>query len=463
MAPTTPTHLGRYQIERELGRGMMGVVYRAHDPDLGRTVALKTVAVAGALSDEQREAFEKRFIVEARAAASLSHPAIVVVHDVGRDPETATPYIALEYLEGRTLAEHLEANRRLPVTEALRIAARLAEGLHHAHARGIVHRDVKPANIMLLPDGTAKLMDFGIAKLPASQLTAAGDFFGTPSYMSPEQALNRPLDGRSDLFSLGCVLYAMLTGERAFRAESVPQILAMIAHKDPPPPSSARPELSPAVDAVVGRLLAKDLARRYPDGKTAAEDLDDVAHGHAPRHSPATHAPAVGEATATSPPVAPLSFDDDDGETADLHLEPVVPWWRRRILMASAIAVVILIASLAAVLTLHPPGGSGLDLMLTHTLKNGTVRVFVDDRLAFEESLDSKVVQKILGVEFRKGTLHKVIDVPTGEHAIRIQVQGGTFSASRRISGNFASGNSRHLQADVGGLLKRDISLVWAD
>src|SRR5262245_6925619 len=210
-----PRTVSRYEILAELGRGNMGVVYRAHDPDLGRDVALKVIRPAAAGAEEEEADFEKRFLQEARSAASLSHPGIVIVHDVGRDPATGSPYIALELLRGRPLDAVLREKGALPWREALRLGQRLAEALFAAHSKGIVHRDIKPANVMLLESGEPKIMDFGIAKVEASNLTAAGQMFGTPLYMSPEQALGRPVDARSDLFSLGSMLYEMLTGRRA--------------------------------------------------------------------------------------------------------------------------------------------------------------------------------------------------------------------------------------------------------
>src|SRR5262249_15091180 len=164
---------------------MMGIVYAARDPELSRRVALKTIQVGFAIPEAERAAFEKRFKQEAQAAAALSHPGIVVVHDVGQDPETRTPFIALEFMEGRTLAELMAAAEARPWPQAARLVAQVAAALAHAHARGIVHRDIKPANIMVLDSGQAKVMDFGIAKLPASTLTTTGEFFGTPAYMSP--------------------------------------------------------------------------------------------------------------------------------------------------------------------------------------------------------------------------------------------------------------------------------------
>ena len=198
--------LGRYEIQEEIGRGMMGVVYRAFDPVLGRPVALKTVGLAFALPEGERRSFEERFLAEARVAAGLAHPGIVVVHDAGRDPATGMLFIAFEHLEGRTLADMTADGASLEWPEALRIVGRVAEALQHAHARSVIHRDIKPANIMILAGGEPKVMDFGIAKVPASQITIPGEFFGTPSYMSPEQANGDPVDARSDLFSLGSIL-----------------------------------------------------------------------------------------------------------------------------------------------------------------------------------------------------------------------------------------------------------------
>src|SRR5262245_24965974 len=243
-----PERIGRYRILKELGRGMMGVVYLAQDPALERLIALKTIDLAFTVPEKERAAFEQRFLAEARVAARLQHPGIVVVHDVGRDDARGILYIALEYLHGRTLAE-LGAEP-MPWPEALRVVAALARALHHAHAQSIVHRDVKPANVMLMPSGQPKIMDFGIAKVPNMELTSAGQFFGTPLYMSPEQASGAPVDGRSDLFSLGAVAYQLLTGRQAFRAENVMQVLSRVVNETPPPPSQVMPGLPPGIDRV---------------------------------------------------------------------------------------------------------------------------------------------------------------------------------------------------------------------
>ena len=242
---------------------MMGVVYEAFDPELDRTVALKSIQLTFAASPEQQDAFDQRFLAEARAAAGLAHPAVVMVHDVGRDPGTGRPFIAFERLRGRPLDDLVREDGPLPWRRALEVAAQVARALHLAHERGIVHRDIKPANIMVLDDGQPKILDFGIAKLPASELTSTGQFMGTPSYVSPEQLATQPLDGRSDLFSLGAVLYFMLTGRVAFDGGSIPATLALVTFRDPEPPSRTTPGLPPAVDQLIARALAKSPQDRH--------------------------------------------------------------------------------------------------------------------------------------------------------------------------------------------------------
>ncbi|HEY8152339.1 MAG TPA: serine/threonine-protein kinase [Vicinamibacteria bacterium] len=293
-----PATIGRYDIRREIGRGMMGVVYEALDTVLGRTIALKAIQLAFPIAPHEQEEFERRFFAEAQIAARLSHPNIVVVHDVGRDPESGTLFIALEHLQGQPLSALVSAACPMPWREALRIVQRVAEALHHAHAQGVVHRDVKPANIVLLASGEPKILDFGIARLAQEQghLTPGRHFFGTPLYMSPEQALGRPIDGRSDLFALGAVLYFLLVGRAAFAAENIPTILVRVVRQYPPPPSFLMPDVPAVVDDIVARATAKEPAHRYPDGHSMAEDIEDVLAGRVARHRAGWRAPARVEA-----------------------------------------------------------------------------------------------------------------------------------------------------------------------
>ncbi|HPS79638.1 MAG TPA: protein kinase [Thermoanaerobaculaceae bacterium] len=266
------TQLGRYVIGRVLGRGAMGVVYLAQDPVIGRQVALKTLAIP-AEADEASE-FQQRFLREAQAAGRLSHPVIVTVHDAGVDQATGLSYMAMEFIEGRSLKDLIKAGHPFTFSEVARIGTALAGGLDYAHSKGVVHRDIKPANIILTGQGLVKITDFGVARLESSNLTATGQFIGTPNYMSPEQVTGGAVDGRSDLFSLGVVLFELLTGVRPFVAQSLTEITYKIVHEPSPIPSQARPGLPPAFNPIVLKLLEKDPDKRYARGNDVARALD---------------------------------------------------------------------------------------------------------------------------------------------------------------------------------------------
>jgi serine/threonine-protein kinase len=261
--------LGRYKITGELGRGAMGVVYKGEDPALDRTVALKTIIV----SDEAagRSEYHARFFQEAKAAGRLNHPQIITVYDFGEEGEIA--YMAMEFLKGTELRTRMKEGT-ISVPEAVHIAEQVAEGLGYAHEHGVVHRDIKPSNIMLLRHDQVKIMDFGIARMRASdQKTGTGLVLGTPKYMSPEQVAGSPVDHRSDIFSLGVVLYEMLTHTKLFSGEDTPQIFHNVTNFQPPAPSRVNPEVPPMLDFVVERALKKDPAVRYQDAFELAGDL----------------------------------------------------------------------------------------------------------------------------------------------------------------------------------------------
>ena len=288
--------VGRYRIHERIGRGGMATVFKAHDPGIGRDVAIKFLHASLCQEDEYRV----RFLSEARAAGGLSHPNIVTVHDVGEID--GRPYMAMELIAGQTLSEVLAEQPRLPIRDVVVMGIQLARALDYAHARGIVHRDIKPGNIMRV-DGTktVKVTDFGIAHIEstgAEQRTRAGDVLGTPQYMSPEQARGERLDGRSDLFSTGIVLYQMLAGERPFKGEGLVALAVQIATVEPPPLERLRPEVPAAVRRIVTRCLAKQPERRFTSGKELADALVQGAHrdrrGRA-REEPPAHPAAAGE------------------------------------------------------------------------------------------------------------------------------------------------------------------------
>jgi len=496
MSGTLPKTLGRYEIQAELGRGMMGVVYLALDPALSRTVALKTINVTFAISEQERGVFEQRFVSEARLAAGLSHRNIVVVHDVGRDEATGTPYIALEFLKGKLLSDAVPPP--LEWREALRVTGRLADALQVAHEAKIVHRDIKPANVMMLDDGEPKIMDFGIARAPTSNLTAAGEFFGTPSYMSPEQAAGETLDGRSDLFSLGAVLYFLLTGLRAFEGKSVPAILSKVEREHPARPSTVVPAIPQGVDLIVSRLLQKKPEHRYPDGRELGEDIEDVLNDRPPRH-------AIKYTTLTSDPTM-VGRAPGGGATPAASGEG-----SRRLLVLATVLVTALIATLfipsapplspspapsdlaptrapGAIPGAVPPSASPspaangsapspaaetpapasarpvrhdvarLTLAVEHGVKEGTMRVLVDQKTVLERSLTSKETKRALFFRGRKGQLLEIIDLSEGERTIRVEVEeAGEETKASQVLGTFKKGEARLLEVKIGGR----VELEW--
>ncbi|KQU65049.1 MULTISPECIES: serine/threonine-protein kinase [unclassified Rhizobacter] len=265
--PRIPTQLGRYRIQSELGRGAMGVVYRAHDEQLGRPVALKTLYMGEDAAAEHAVRFQQ----EARAAGGLNHPNLVTVYDVGRDGDWA--YLAMELLEGVELRDRL-ASSRVSLAMAVDIVRQVALGAGVAHAKGVVHRDIKPANIMLVHGRHAKLMDFGIARIPTSDvITQTGTILGSPKYMSPEQIAGNEIDHRADIFSLGVVLHEMLTGTTPFNGADVNQLMYAIGHAEPAIPSRLNPDVPVVLDLIVAKTLAKQPADRYQTAEALAADL----------------------------------------------------------------------------------------------------------------------------------------------------------------------------------------------
>ena len=259
-----PKSIGRYEIVEEVGRGSMGVVYRARDPRLGRIVALKCVAFSFPLAPGEEDEFLRRFYQEAQIAGRLSHPNIVTIHDVGSRETEGTAFIAMEYVTGTNLQELLAGGGRLPIPQIADVARQVADALDYAHGCGVVHRDIKPGNIVLTTGGQVKVLDFGIARAPSGGGTQPGRLLGTPNYMAPEQVTGGPVDGRTDQFSLSVTLYHLLTGERPFVGESLTAISYQVVNVTPPPPSRLNPALPPEVDRILARGLAKSAGARYP-------------------------------------------------------------------------------------------------------------------------------------------------------------------------------------------------------
>jgi eukaryotic-like serine/threonine-protein kinase len=273
---TTPGMLGRYRVLKELGRGAMGLVYLGKDPTIQRFVAIKTMRLDQLDHDDKLQEVKARFFREAESTGRLSHPNIVTIYDAGEEDDLG--YIAMELIEGTPLKQWARKPNLLPVNEVLLTVATVADALDYAHQQGIVHRDIKPANIMLTKDRIVKVMDFGIAKMASSSKTQTNIVLGTPTYMSPEQIAGKKVDGRSDIFSLGVVLFELLTGQLPFTADNLSAVLFSIAHHPHPPIQSVRADLPPMVQEIVDRALQKELPHRYRRAEEFASELRACLH-----------------------------------------------------------------------------------------------------------------------------------------------------------------------------------------
>ncbi|MFC5300279.1 CHASE2 domain-containing serine/threonine-protein kinase [Azospira restricta] len=279
--------LGRYQVEKELGKGAMGVVYLGSDPKINRVVAIKTMALSQEFDEDELADVKTRFFREAETAGRLNHPHIVTIFDAGEEHDLA--YIAMEFLKGRDLVPQTKPSGLLPLPQVMGIVARVAEALAYAHRNNVVHRDVKPANIMYeATSDQVKVTDFGIARITDSSKTKTGMVLGTPSYMSPEQLAGKKIDGRSDLFSLGVTLYQLCCGKLPFSGESMAQLMFKIANEPPADIRAERPDLPPCLTAIIDKALAKDVEQRYQSGDEMARDLRECMNAApAPAAAPA--------------------------------------------------------------------------------------------------------------------------------------------------------------------------------
>jgi len=279
------TKAGRYDVVRELGRGSMGVVYEGFDPVIGRRVAIKTMLTEGLTSQEFQE-FRARFQREARAAGVLNHPNIVSVFDYGED--SGILYLIMEYLEGKSLEKLVGGQNILPIETIIPMYSQVCNALDHAHKNGVVHRDIKPANIMILDNGLVKVTDFGIAKMMSMGMTQAGQVLGTPNYMSPEQVKGRQIDGRSDIFSLGVILYDLVTGEMPFAGQNITTVIYRIINENPIPPRELDATIHPGLSYVICKALAKSPDERYQTCRELADDLKNFKYQGGPAAASAT-------------------------------------------------------------------------------------------------------------------------------------------------------------------------------
>ena len=499
---------GRYEILSELGRGAMGVVYKARDPQIDRLVALKTVSLWGQEPDEEKE-FRLRFMNEAQAAGRLHHSGIVSVFDVGEDPENHDPFIVLEYVAGESLNRILSREKKLPLERALKLAEEIADALDYAHAQGVIHRDIKPANILITENGRAKIADFGIAKLNLAHFTIPGRVVGTPAYMAPEQLSGEGVDGRSDLFSLGVILYAMVTGHSPFQGNSATTVCFKVANREPIAATALDMTLPPQLDAVISRAMSKDPNERYQRGSDFGDDLRILQQSYKAsssttsrlRTGTGTRSALTGKTSALRP-TAPVP-------SAGV-LQSIFSSGRARDVMLVALALVLIaivggqaklfvgtsnsdvkgsgpapnsfpaanvgtrlsaedasappkvlrsVPLSAAPLKKAAPKNSQttakaivvplstLELAVQHQFKDATLYVWVDDKLALTLPLHGAAQKKLVVFNGVRGVTSETIKVPAGKRMLRFRALSTdqTVDLSKTLSAEFVGGDTKAL------------------
>ena len=500
---------GRYEILGELGRGAMGLVYKARDPQIDRIVALKTISLRGQDPEAEQE-FRMRFLNEAQAAGRLHHPGIVSVFDVGEDAENHDPYIVLEYVPGEALNRILARERKLPLERALQLTEEIASALDYAHEQGVTHRDIKPGNILVTADGHAKIADFGIAKLNLAQLTIPGKVLGTPAYMAPEQLSGVAADGRSDLFSLGVILYAMVAGHSPFQGDSATTVCFKVANREPIPASALDLSLPRDLDAIIKRAMAKDPRKRFQRGADFAAAVAELRAAYVPESASTSRtgtrtrstaartaqalsgSPAVGlsyaakmiRATLLKAPLKDLAlgtatiimllivgvqtrllvFTHTEGKTAEAAIAthpdrspdgselPPPPVSPPSPAMSAPKAVPLLASAKSPAKAPRARKEvvvplSNLELSVRHQFKDATLSVWVDGKLALTRELHGGTQKRLVVFNGVRGSDSETLQVPAGKHVLKVRAQSSdqTVDLSRTISADLVGGGERTL------------------
>ncbi len=499
---------GRYEILDEIGRGAMGVVFRARDPKINRLVAIKSIRLTHYPPDAQGE-FRQRFLREAEAAGRLSHPGIVTIFDVGEELDTRDPYLVMEYVRGKSLDAILAEQGRIEPKVALQWVIELAEALDCAHGQNVIHRDLKPANILLSEEGHPKIADFGVAKLNFENLTLHGQVLGTPAFMSPEQLNGDPVDGRSDLFSLGVILYMLLTGHRPFQGNSPMTVSFKVVNQEPIPAAVLNLDLPAGLDRVLSRAMAKDRMQRYGRGAEMARDLGDILAAPERRGNPE---PAKATSATRE---TPASMPDKNGASAADHsafggtLESLTSLKTRERKLWAALAVLVFVGALLlalewrspllssderppspspvnvapavatgsatsspglshplpqiqAPITSSPPLGSAVvSVLVDSPFPQASVALWVDDHALLQRKLQPPQKKKF-GL-FRRGYSSdpQKLKLTAGAHAIRVRVQSHNpdYDESHTVSGDFPNGSERVLRVAFGRHNQMTVSL----
>ncbi len=463
--------LGRYDVVRILGEGAMGGVFEAHDPVIGRTVALKVIRPELLASEEHRA----RFFREAQAAGKLSHPHIVTLYDMGKDSATGTNFLSMEYLAGGSLRERMKKGAPMPAEEAASYAASLLEALEHAHEHGIVHRDVKPENLLFSSKGTLKLADFGIARPHASHLTQTGQVLGTPYYMAPEQVLGKPMDGRADLFATGVILYEMLAGQKPFEGENIASIAHQICYDEPPTPFAIAATVPAALSDVTGRLLEKDPGKRFATASEARAALLAALPSAAPSSAPPSTSARPVASKLRFPPAARwivagllgLALFAGMGYLTWLGVKKAASTFSSSAGEESANAEAGQLSkpspgrkeeSLIKIpwLSKNIAGGETVRFELVHHLSAGELVLYIDDALVFRKPFEGV---KKFGVP-QRSVVVKSFNVKPGKHSVRVRIEGPKRYSEATMETEVRRSETRTLRAYL-SRLKLELNLHW--
>ena len=471
----TTHQLGRYEIVAELGRGAMGAVFRARDPRIDRTVAIKIIAVPGANAAEA-EHYRQRFFREAQAAGRLSHPGIVTIYDVGEDEAAHTPFIVMECVDGQSLDRLAAAapSGTLPRAVALELVQHIAEALDYAHSQGIVHRDIKPANIIVTASGLPKIADFGIAKVSQVETTLPGHVVGTPAYMSPEQLNGKAVDGRSDLFSLGVISYWLLTGVKPFDGTTLTEICIQVATKDPSPPSQLMPGLSAGFDYLLARALAKDPVMRYQRCSDLAADLEDLRTGKQPRsiaQSGRTEELARAEQTVALPgktaaALTPRALSPVTSAAAGAVPHQVAgqvsPRRNKVLIYVLAAALLLLLGAGLTAASFSRSRPATLQIVGQYPFRQGEIYIWVDGDLRYHDELHNSSSPHAKPPHASSGheSLALTLPVTAGRHTIRVQVDavGQIYDHDTAIPGLFRAYTQKTLTVNFAS---KNLELHW--
>jgi serine/threonine protein kinase len=459
------TLLGRYEILGVIGRGNMGAVYEARDPKIERQVAIKTISLQAQEAAAERK-YRERLFQEARAAGRLLHPGIVTIFDVGEDPESHDPFIVMEYVPGQSLDHLIESSsaNKLPLALTLQLIHEVAQALDYAHSQGVIHLDIKPANILITKEGRAKIADFGIARLSHSNLKLSGNVFGSPAYMAPEQLAGEDADGRADLFALGVILYTMLTGHRPFQGNSAATVAFKLMHRPAIPVTTFEADLPKELDEIVFRAIAKDPDERYQSGAEFAHAVRQLQEDCGLLHG----AIEIEESySAKDEYASPKRKSPAKSKHATLgrKINPNFLWWGI-LLAATGVFVWFIIKPFSktkhsavaqasdvvpASAPFAPPSSANNDsqklaasfhVEIEHHFSSGRAFIWLGGKPLYSQSLKGTRVKHALVFHEIKGLQSQDFRVEPGKHDLRVRIRSsvGDYNQTKTITANFTAG-----------------------